>query len=173
MNSSGHIFASLGDEYAIEGRVVEQNPVIDTRHIELEEVFEAKSVAAVNDVSGHAVAAGFDALGDAHLGHFGRFEPEVEEAAAVAHLLGFDDEGAVGAGGEGRLNGESGTLCQQFVNPFDQKAASLDGDALGVERGEAACDFVGVDELLAAENLGQHRVGGGGFACAVAAGDDV
>ena len=75
-------------------------------------MLEPKSVAPVDDIGWDAVAAGFDAFGDAEFGHFWGFEPEEEEAAAVALCLCAEDEFFVGARRECCLDGKGGFLSE-------------------------------------------------------------
>ncbi len=51
--------------------------------------------------------------------------------------------------------------------------ARLDAHRFGLEGREVTCNFISIYELAAGQQTGQQGEGGGGFACAVASGQEV
>ena len=152
---------SFGDDLGRHDAVVDEQEVVNDRAVEMKEVFDARAVTPADDTVVHMMAAMLHAFSHALDGQVGALHPEIDEAGLVALLARSDDEGMVGFGGQGGLDGKVFFVSDEFLDARKHQAAGGDFGAVGVERRQTLGDLVAVDELLALQRLRQNSQGGG------------
>ena len=169
MNLGRYVHAAFGDDTARLAGVVDNDPVVTDRHIELEQVVDSGGVATPDGGLGDVVSARFNPQPDPFNGKFRNTQPQEHQRDHIPAALGVHHDPCQGFGGEGGFDSEIFPSFKQLVHPFRHQLAGLDGRQRRIEWGEALCNLVGIDELLAVQQFRQQGVGCRRFPGAVAA----
>ena len=88
--------------------------------------------------------------------HFRLWQPDVDQVETIAVLLQLGDPRRERAACERGFEGEVFTLGGKLMKVLQHDPAGLDRQGLGRERGQAACDRVGVHEMAQAHLVAEE-----------------
>lgn len=159
---------TFGNHFRGHDAVVDEQEVVNDGAVKMKQILDACSVASADDTVVHMMTAVLHAFCHALDGQVGALQPEIDEAGFVAFLTCLVDEGVVGFGGQGGLDGKVFFVSDEFLDAREHQAACGDLGAVGVERRQTLGDLVAVDELLALQRLWQNSQGSGRLTCSIA-----
>ena len=148
---------SFGDDFGGHDAVVDEQEIVNDGAIKMEKVLDACFVTPADDAVVHMMTAVLHTLRHALDGQVGALQPEVNQAGFVAFFAGFLDEGMIGFGGQGGLDGKVFFVSDEFLDARQHQATRGNLGTVGVERRQTFGDFVAVDEFLALQSLWQNR----------------